>query len=153
MAFKDRLSVTVATREGGRVAASAANYNEADCVILEATAGALQSFESGTITRVHIYKSNENGNFPGPLSSENAIYRPVTPSDPPIPICNSWRVVKPAPNWEPPDRVNPGGDPFWIGVRLEFAHPWQTGFLWWSGSANWSDDSVFRIEPPPPDLN
>ena len=64
MALRDWLSVTIGTREGARVAASAANYGEADCAILEATAGALQSFRSGQIREVHIYKSDENGAYP-----------------------------------------------------------------------------------------
>jgi len=52
MAFRDWLSVTISSREGGRVAASAANYGDADCVILEAATGALQSLTSGEVSEV-----------------------------------------------------------------------------------------------------
>lgn len=149
MALRDWLSVTIATREGARVAASAANYNEADCTILEATAGALQSFRVGNIHRVHIYRSDGNGSYPG-SGNLAAVYRPAGSGDTPVPQCPFWTVHSPASNWEPSDRLNPGGEPFWIGVRLDYTHPWQTGFLWWSGTASWTDDAVFRIEPPPP---
>jgi hypothetical protein len=157
MAFRDWQSVTIATREGGRVAASAANYQEADCVILEATSGALQSFDSGLVRRLHIFKSTENGGY-GNGNGTIAIYRPEggvapQPGEQVVPDCSAWVQTQVAPNWEPADRVNPNGEPFWIGVRLEYQHPWRTGFLWWSGSANWKDDSIFRIEPPPPDFD
>lgn len=151
MALRDWLSVSIATREGARVAASAANYNAADCVILEATAGALQSFRSGQIDRVHIYKSDETGTYPGSASLRN-VYRPAGAGDTPIPSCPYWTVVSTGAGWDPDDRVNPGGEPFWIGVRLEYDHQWRTGFLWWSGTVGWTDDAVFRIEPPPPSL-
>lgn len=152
MALRDWISVTIATREGARVAASAANYEAADCVILEATSGALQSFRSGQISRVHIYKSDQNGGYPDGDSTLSAIYRPAGSGDTPVPECPFWTVQNPASNWEPDDRTNPNptGDPFWIGVRLDYSHPWYTGFLWWSGTVNWSDNSVFKIEPPPP---
>jgi hypothetical protein len=151
MAFRDWLSVSTATREGGRVAASAANYEEADCVVLEATSGALQSFESGRIVAATIYRSSETGAFPG-TANLRVDYRPRVGSDTPVPQCPFW-TKDPAGNgqdWEPEDRVVPGADPHWIGVRLIFAHPWRTGFLWWDGEATWTDDAVFKIEPPPP---
>lgn len=151
MALRDWVSVTIATREGARVAASAANYQAADCTILEATSGALQSFQSGEISRVHIYQSDGDGSYPDGDSTLSAIYRPAGAADTPVPECPFWTEHDPASNWEPEDRVTPtGGEPDWIGVRLEYTHDWRTNFLWWSGTANWTDDSVFKIEPPPP---
>lgn len=151
MALRDWISVTIATREGARVAASAANYEAADCVVLEATSGALQSFRNGQISRVHIYKSDESGGYPTGDSTLSAIYRPAGTGDTPVPECPFWTVQNPASNWEPNDRVSSSGtDPFWIGVRLDYSHPWSTGFLWWTGTVDWSDNSVFKIEPPPP---
>ena len=151
MALRDWVSVTIATREGARVAASAANYEAADCVILEATSGALQSFRSGEISRVHIYRSDGNGSYPDGNSTLAAIYRPAASGDTPVPECPFWTVHNPASNWEPGDRTTPpGGEPHWIGVRLEYTHDWRTDFLWWSGTAAWQDDAVFKIEPPPP---
>ncbi|HEX6947530.1 MAG TPA: TadE/TadG family type IV pilus assembly protein [Acidimicrobiia bacterium] len=151
VALRDWQSVTIATREGARVAASAANYQEADCAILEATAGALQSFRKGNINFVTIYKSDENGTFPGagPLA---AVYKPKGTGDVALPNCPDWTYVSGGENWEFDERLNSSGDPFWIGVRLDYSHSWQTNFLWWSGTVSWQDDAVFRIEPPPPNI-
>src|SRR5690606_7969572 len=151
MALRDWQSVTIATREGARVAASAANYQAADCTILEATAGALQSFRVGNIDFVTIYKSDEDGTFPG-SGSLAAVYRPAGSGDTPVPECPFWTVHSAASDWQPDDRLNVFGEPYWIGVRLEYSDPWQTNFLFWTGSAQWTDDAVFRIEPPPPNI-
>lgn len=153
MAFRDWLSVTVAAREGGRVAASAASFGQADCVILEATAGALQSLSSGGIEEVEIYKSDINGGYPGANSSVTRRYSPFNPGDPSLVACAStrWNAEHLGSGWDPEDRVNTEGASDWIGVRIDFDHTWQTNFLWWSGDISWSDDAVFRIEPPIPD--
>jgi hypothetical protein len=29
-------------------------------------------------------------------------------------------------------------------------HEWYTDFLWWTGTVDFSDDAVFRMEPPAP---
>ncbi|HLF43985.1 MAG TPA: TadE/TadG family type IV pilus assembly protein [Acidimicrobiia bacterium] len=151
MAFRDWLSVTVATREGGRVAASAANHGDADCVILEAATGALQGFDTGEVEFVHIYKSDINGSYPG-SNSYTRIYRPSTPADLDLVVCqgSTWFATNLGSNWDPEDRVNDTGTADWIGVRVEFEHQWQTNFLWWNGVVNWDDDAVFRMEPPAP---
>ena len=152
MVFRDWLSVSVASREGARVAASAANYGDADCVILEATSGALQSLQSGDITEVHIYRSDSNGSYPGTTSSYTRRYRPANPSDPNLVACSSslWSWVHLGSNWEPADRNNAGPNADWIGVRVEFDHVWLTNFLWWNGTVSFTDDSIFRMEPPAP---
>lgn len=151
MALRDWLSVSIATREGARVAASAANYEAADCVILEATAGALQSFRSGSISFADIYRSDANGTFPSGNPTLVATYRPAGSGDTPVPACPFWTAHSIGSNWRPVDRVSTtGSDPYWIGVRLRYSHEWYTGFLWWSGTTSWTDSSVFKIEPPPP---
>lgn len=152
MLFRDWLSVTVAVREGGRVAASAATYGQADCVILEATAGALQSLESGEIEQVHIYRSNPPGSYPGANSSYTRRYRPAVSGEPGLIACSSseWFPLHLGSNWDPDDRDNAGVDADWIGVRLDFTHNWMTDFLWFSGSVDFSDDAIFRMEPPAP---
>ena len=151
MVFRDWLSATVAAREGGRVAASAANYGDADCVILEAATGVLQSFETTQVRRVHIYKSSATGTYPG-SNSLIRIYRPSTPADLNLVVCDgsTWVAINLGSNWDPNDRVNNTNNADWIGVRIEFRHTWQTNFLWWSGTVDWSDDAVFRMEPPAP---
>lgn len=152
MVFRDWLSVTVATREGGRVAASAANHGDADCVILEAATGALQTFETGQVRFVHIYKSDINGSYPA-SNSLTRIYRPSTPADLNLVVCDgsTWVATNLGSNWDPNDRVNNSPNADWIGVRVEFRHTWQTSFLWWNGTVDWDDDAVFRMEPPAPD--
>src|SRR5690606_27151304 len=143
MALRDWLSVTVATREGARVAASAADFDNADCVILEATAGALQSFRSGDIEYVFIYRSDANGSIPGDVTTSPPggdalmnIYRPYF-GDPdiPIPSCPFWTEHSIGGSWDPADRLNPNpfGDPYWIGVSLRYTHEWYTGFMFWNG--------------------
>ena len=152
MLFRDWLSVTVSAREGGRVAASAATFGQADCVILEAAAGALQSLESGTLTQVHIYKSSATGSYPGPSSSQTRRYRPGISGEPGLIACtgSDWFPLQLGTDWEPSDRSNSGVNADWIGVRVDFRHSWQTGFLWWNGTTDFSDDAIFRMEPPAP---
>ncbi|HEY6628127.1 MAG TPA: TadE/TadG family type IV pilus assembly protein [Acidimicrobiia bacterium] len=151
MAFRDWLSVTVASREGGRVAASAANYGNADCVILEAATGALQGFQTGVVEKVHIYKSSATGTYPA-SNTLTRIYRPSAPADLNLVVCNgsSWVAINLGSNWTPAKRINATGTADWIGVRIEFRHNWQTNFLWWNGAVHWTDDAVFRMEPPAP---
>jgi len=154
MAFRNWLSVTAAAREGGRVAASAANFGDADCVILEATAGGLQSFRSGEVTHVHIYKSNLSGAYA--VDGDVNIYRPrIVGEDVSglLLVCGgtgTWVHENPPEQWPPADRINTEGEADWIGVRVEFDHHWQTNLLWWSGSVGWTDDAFFRLEPPAP---
>jgi hypothetical protein len=152
MLFRDSLTVATASREAGRVAASTANYGDADCVILEAAAGALQSLGSGTIDQVQIYKSSTTGSYPGANSSLNRRYSPFQPGDPSLIACNgsNWNAEHLGGNWDPSDRVNTEGNADWIGVRIDYSHQWYTGFLWWNGTFPLADDAVFRIEPPVP---
>lgn len=153
MVFRDWLSVTVAAREGGRVAASAATFGQADCVVLEATAGALQSLTSGTLREVQIYRSDANGGYPGAGSAFTRRYRPGIPDEPGLIACtggSEWFPINLGGSWEPAARNNSGVNADWIGVRVQFDHNWITGFLWWSGTASFTDDAVFRMEPPAP---
>jgi hypothetical protein len=153
MLFRDWLSVTVSAREGGRVAASAATYGQADCVILEATAGALQSLGSGRLEEVHIYRSDASGSYPGASSAFNRRYRPGVSGEPGLIACSAsslWFPIHLGSSWDPGDRNNSGVSADWIGVRVQFEHDWMTGFLWWSGTADFADDAIFRMEPPAP---
>lgn len=153
MLFRDWLSVGVSVREGGRVAASAANHGDADCVILEAATGALQSLESGKVDEVHIYRSDATGSYPGGTSSYTRRYSPYTPGDPALVACSgsNWNAEHLGSSWDPDDRIDTSGSADWIGVRIQFSHDWMTDFLWWNGTVSLSDDTVFRLEPPAPD--
>lgn len=152
MLFRDSLTVATAAREAGRVAASSANYGDADCVILEAAAGALDSVQNGTTDEVHIYRSDSSGSIPSLSSSFMRRYRPALPSDPSIVACtgSDWFAIHLGSNWDPSDRVNDPSNADWIGVRVEYSHSWSTDFLWFNGTTTLADTSVFRIEPPAP---
>lgn len=153
MLFRDSLTVSTAAREAGRVAASSANYGDADCVILEAAAGALQSLGTGELEEVHIYKSDTSGAIPLDNASTMRRYSPHQIGDPPPLTCTSgseWTVEHLGGAWDPDDRVNDPSNADWIGVRVKYHHTWLTDFAMWSGSAPLEDDAVFRIEPPAP---
>lgn len=153
MVFRDSLTVSTASREAGRVAASTANHGDADCVILEAAAGALQSLQTGLIDEVHIYKSDENGAIPANSATTMRRYSPFQPGDPGLTACASgaqWSAKHLGSGWDPEDRVNTEGSADWIGVRVQYKHEWITDFLWWTGTMDLADEAVFRIEPPGP---
>lgn len=155
MLFRDWLSVTVSAREGARVGASAGTFAEADCIILDASAGALQSLSSGEVEYIAIYNASGPpiGNYPGNTSNSTKRYRPYNGSSPDLTCASGseWLVVSTGPAWDPGDRDDDGDDADWIGVRVEFRHDWITNFVWWSGGAFFADDAVFRLEPPAPD--
>lgn len=152
MLFRDWLSVTVSAREGARVGASAGTITNADCVILEAAAGALQSLNSGELDRIAIYRSSPPGSYPGDTNGFTRRYRPANGDSPDLTcsVGSEWIVVNPGNSWSPAARNDEGINADWIGVRVEFTHNWLTDFLWFSGSASFADDAVFRLEPPAP---
>lgn len=152
MLFRDWLSVTVSAREGARVGASAGTITNADCIILEASAGALQSLNSGELQHISIYRSSPPGDFPGNTSSFTKRYRPANAETPDLTCVggSGWIIVNNGGSWDPSDRDNDGDDADWIGVRVEFGHNWMTDFLWFSGTADFADDAIFRMEPPAP---
>jgi hypothetical protein len=146
MALRDWLSVSSATREGARVAASAGTISNADCVTLEATAGSLLSIDSSRIVFVDIYLADSSG---APTGQQQR-YKPfnVSTDNPSNLRCNNWFAVNDT-AYPPSARDNIGADRDWIGVRLEFQHTWKTGLFWWSGGVTWSDRTVILLEPDP----
>ena len=144
MAFRDWLSVSSATREGARVAASAGTVALADCSILEATAGSLLSIDDARIQFVDIYKADSTGD----LTSDVQTYRPQHPDDPRESlVCREWFPL--ANTYPSSARDNLGADRDWVGVRLVFTHTWKTGLFWWSDEVTWSDRTVILMEPDP----
>jgi hypothetical protein len=145
MAFRDWLSVSSATREGARVAASAGKVGDADCVILEATAGSLLSVDDGRIAFVDIYKADTTGAPTGQMQR----YKPFVPGDEVGNLrCVRWFAVNDT-AYPPAARDNIGAERDWIGVRLEFTHSWKTGLFWWSGGVTWNDRTIILMEPDP----
>lgn len=143
MAFREWLSVTNATREGARLAAQAGDHNNADCLILEATAGGLQSLAHSQIRNVTIFESDASGTF----TSNQMRYRPAMAGDPSHLLRCSGGWFFQGGNWPHSARDNEGSVRDWIGVRLTFEHDWITGFAWWNGSVEWTDDTIMRMEP------
>jgi hypothetical protein len=144
MAFRDWLSVSSATREGARVAASAGTIGTADCAILEATAGSLLSIDDSRIQFVDVYNADTNGDPTAQLQR----YRPRSPDDAEASlVCENWFPITIA--YPPANRDNIGAERDWVGVRLEFTHSWKTGLFWWSGGVTWSDRTIILMEPDP----
>ena len=144
MAFRDWLSVSSATREGARVAASAGTVVLADCAILEATAGSLLAIDDSNIRLVEIYNADTTGAPTGQLQR----YRPKEPDDPGASlVCTNWFPLLNA--YPATGRDNIGAERDWVGVRLEFTHSWKTGLFWWSGGVTWSDRTIILMEPDP----
>ena len=56
--FSDRISMTAAVREAGRVGSAAGDNPDADCRIIEASAGALQAVSGNDVKQLWIYESN-----------------------------------------------------------------------------------------------
>ncbi len=142
MALRDWMTVSAASREGARAAASAGDLAAADCRILEAASGSLQNIPSEAVVEVWIYESNTSG-----AVGASQRYRPKQDSDDPVALtCNSaW--FQTLNGWPPPSRVDSGTNRDWVGVRVVFDHAWQTDFLWFTGTARWQDETVMRIEP------
>ena len=149
MLLRDSLTVSTAAREGGRVAAATANYGQADCVVLEAAAGALQSIETGEIDEIRIYKSDGTGSVPPETSPIMRRYSPFQSGDPSLIACtgSEWNAEHLGAAWDPSDRVNDERNADWIGVEIQYSHTFRTGFLWFTGSAKLADRAV---RPPPP---
>jgi hypothetical protein len=150
MGLQDWLSVTAGSREGARVGAAAGDTNNADCVILEATAGAVRDI-NGAVLEVWVYDSDTSGTI-----GARQRYRPAVPGDLPGFIrCSTWFSIEE--NWPESARDNDGTTRDWIGVRVVFDHDWLTGFAWFSGSVCdrglsgtcWSADTVMHVEPDP----
>ena len=141
--FRDWLSITTATREGVRVGAAAGNDIDADCFILEASAGALVSVPLEDVQELWIFKADNNGN---PTGSKQR-YRPSNPSDPvSILECNGgW--VRTENNWPSTTRNVTTGNLDIMGIRVIFNHTWITNFGPFNGTATWTDDAIMRLEP------
>lgn len=144
MAFQSWFGVSAASREGARIGASVGPAEEADCRILESVAAALLSTSGDEVRKVTVFEHD-------PVTStdlEFNAYRPFDPEtdDPDNLVCTSWFII-PGSTWTDTERDNTGEDRDWLGVDVEFTHNWITNFLWWSGSVDWSNRSIMRIEP------
>lgn len=139
--FRDWLSVSSATREGARVGSAAGQQADADCVILEATAGALTAVSDDQVEEVWIFKSDASGTV-----GNKQRFRPAVPTDNPLSlVCGTWFPIETG--WPPAARDISGSIVDYLGVRVRFGHKWLTNAPGFTGSVSWQDDAVFRMEP------
>ena len=139
--FRDWLSVSSATREGARVGSAVGDIATADCVILEATAGALTSVSDDQVQEVWIFESDSMGSV-----GNKQRYRPAVPTDNPASlVCGTWFPVET--NWPPSSRDIDGSVVDYLGVRVQFGHNWLTNEPGFNGTVTWQDDTVFHMEP------
>lgn len=153
LAFQNNVAATNAAREGARVGASAGDFVDADCVILEALAGPLQSSDELTVLEIAVFKS-DSGGARGPAN----VYRPALPADAPGSLrCSTWFPI--SQGWPETSRDNTGYSRDWIGVEVEFDHDWITDFAYFNGSVCdrgtapgvdcWKQFTIMHIEPDP----
>lgn len=147
-AFLDRTAMANAAREGARAGSAAGDFStpsdNADCLIIEAAAGGLQSISGNDLKELWIYKSNSNG----AVGTERQVYRPKAAGDTLDLNCQGkdWHLA--TAGWPVANRQL--GSQQWLGVRLVVDHEWKTGFPpFWTGSARWQEDVIMRLEPTP----
>lgn len=142
--FSDRIGMSAASREAARVGSAAGSDSNADCTIIEASAGALSALSGNEVEFVWIYRSNENGNV-----GDKQVYRPAVAGDAAVSLrCNSkWFLQAPPGGWPAGSRIDSGAIRDYLGVKVIVTHSWKTGFLWWNGDVTWEEDAVMRIEP------
>ena len=145
LAFRDWLSMTSATREGARVGTAAGTDVDADCFVLDALSGSLQSVPLEDITEVWIFKADGTG-APAGRGTDMQVYEVAgsTPSD--LLTCNTgWdRLFN---TYPPGGRGVQASNLDLFGVRLVFNHKWVTNIGPFGGTVDWVDDAVMRMEP------
>lgn len=154
MVFKDWLSVSQATREGARAGATFGNDLSADIQVLDGVEAALipQGWAAGDTVR--IFRANN----PSASESQTYTYSPgFDCSDPtnifPSGDCCDWspcpeqfRTNYTVPGWDPRDRDVTAPDTDRIGVSIQLAHEWITGFIG-TGVIDLSTTTDFQLEP------
>jgi hypothetical protein len=140
--FSDRISMTAAVREGGRVGSAAGDNPDADCRIIEASAGALNGVSGNSVKQPWIYESDVDGT----VGISRQIYRPAAATEPGL-TCTGGKWFLVANGWPSSSRENLGSNRDWIGIKVIVDHEWKTGFLWWDGTVEWEEDAVFHLEP------
>lgn len=154
LAFKDWLSVSHATREGARAGATYGDDLSADILVLDGIEGILlpQGWKAGD--EVTIFRANN----PTLSTSQTYTYSPSFDCSDPTNIfppgdCCDWspcpefgRVNYSVPAWNPQTRDITAPLTDRIGVTIEFAHDWITGFIG-TGTLDFSTTTDFQLEP------
>lgn len=137
-AFIDWFDVSAATREGARVGAAAGDDAAADTLVLAVVNEALTDLPYGEMTEVWIYDAAADGSIIDDINLTNK-YEPDG--------VGGFNCTNTCP-WSPAMReTNPNLDLTRLGVKVFFRHDWVTGFFLWSGSADFQDETVMRLEP------
>jgi hypothetical protein len=149
-AFVDRNAMANAAREGARAGSAAGEFDDtslsgidADCVVIEAAAGALQGMEGNEVRELWIFESDPNG----AVLDESQRYRRPQTGDTVDLNCAGGDWHRYSNSWPPSDRTL--GSEKWLGVKLVVDHTWKTGFAMWNGTTTWEEDVVMRLEPAP----
>jgi hypothetical protein len=151
-AFVDRNAMANAAREGARAGAAAGEFDDtspggidADCVVIEAAAGALQGMEGNDVRELWIFESDPSGS----VGDAQKYRRPLTgpPADTVDLVCAGGAWHRYGDDWPPNEREL--GSEQWLGVKLIVDHTWKTGFAMWNGTTTWEEDVVMRLEPAP----
>jgi hypothetical protein len=140
--FADRISMTSAVREAGRVGSAAGDNPAADCWIIEAAAGSLNAVSGNAVKELWIYESDKDG----VVGLSRQVYRPADEDEVGL-ACSGGEWFLVANGWPASGRVNSGAARDWLGVKVIVDHTWKTGFLWWNGLVEWDEDAVFHLEP------
>lgn len=141
LAFKDWLSISNASREGARVAATFGDEPTADCEVLASISESFVAVRLDDLVDVQIFKAHPTtGNQTGLTNVYT--YSGGDPTD-----CT---------NWSGDDSVYPassrntivGTTPLDIvGVRVRLDHRWITNFAMFSGTARFDEITISRVEP------
>ena len=148
----DQMAVSNAAREGARVGAAAARYDDgpitADTLILRSVEQALCHLDNGRPERVLIYPADADGGFANPGMINEYRLPPAASLN-----CTSTGVSSfvcagtcPGP-WIPKTRDNVPPDLVDVGVRIDYNHTPILGFFPFDGVIDLSDRAVMRIEP------
>jgi hypothetical protein len=146
-AFVDRNAMANAAREGARAGTAAGDFdppgpnNDADCIVIEAAAGALQGMEGNVVRELWIYRSDDSG----AVTEARQVYRRPIGSDTVDLVCAGGNWSRQFNAWPPTNREL--GSNQWLGVKLIVDHTWKTGFAIWNGTTTWEEDVVMRLEP------
>jgi len=143
LAFKDRLTIASASREGARVGSSAGTDPSADYYVLLAVESALSgAIAKSDITEVVVRKVG------GGLSDSTTYQPDASPTCGWNPCPKFGDPYYTTPNWDPASRsvAISSLDKLEVVVRLN--HTWVTGFVpGLTGTAVFSEQTTMRLEP------
>ena len=150
--FRDELTLAQSTRDGARAGSAYGNDYDADFKVMRTIENASTAVPPELITRIVIFD-------PGPAEENGAptddckngiavvdvcnVYTPANWADTQRFGCNDSNDLDKF--WCPADRRVQLGNVGYIGVWIEFVHPFVTGFF--GDDITLTDQTIMRIEP------